>query len=276
MLEQFLSPENAEKLLTTGQSLGLKLLAAAATFIIGRWIAKLVVTGIKNGMSRGKADPTLAGFLGNVAYGLFMAVVIIAALGQLGINTTSAAALLGGAGVAIGLSLKDQLASFAAGVMLIMFRPFRVGDFVQAGGIEGVVEDIKIVATVFKTTNNQEVTVPNHKIWGDNITNFTMRPQRRIDLPVGISYEADFRQAKDILREIVDADDRVLSDPAPWIGVTELADSAVIISFRSWVATADYWQTRSDLIEQIKLRFDEAGVGIPFPQMDVHLHQDAA
>ncbi len=274
-MENLLNPELISNLITAAQTMGLKLLAALATFIIGRWIAKIAVTAIKKALLRGKADPTLAGFLGNVAYGLIMAVVVIAALGELGVSTTSAAALLGGAGVAIGLSLKDQLSSFAAGVMLIMFRPFRVGDFVEAGGVSGTIEQIKIVATVMKTPNNQEITVPNHAIWGGNITNFSIRPTRRIDLPVGISYDSDFRKAKDILQNIAESDERVLKDPAPWLGVTELADSAVIISFRTWVNTPDFWQTRSDLIERIKLRFDEAGIGIPFPQMDVHLQQES-
>ncbi len=274
-MDSLLNPELTTRLAEGAEVMGLKLLAALATFIIGRWIAKIVVAGIKKALMRGKADPTLAGFLGNVAYGLLMAVVVVAALGELGVSTTSAAALLGGAGVAIGLSLKDQLSSFAAGVMLIMFRPFRVGDYVEAGGTAGTVEQIKIVATVLKTPNNQEITVPNHAIWGSNIINYSIRPTRRIDLPVGISYDADFRKAKDILQDIAANDQRVLEDPAPWLGVTELADSAVIISYRTWVNTPDYWQTRSDLIEQIKLRFDENDIGIPFPQMDVHLQQES-
>lgn len=274
-MDSLINPELMTQLSEGAQAMGLKLLAALATFIIGRWIAKIIVAGIKKALMRGKADPTLAGFLGNVAYGLLMAVVVIAALGELGVSTTSAAALLGGAGVAIGLSLKDQLSSFAAGVMLIMFRPFRVGDYIEAGGTAGTVEQIKIVATVLKTPNNQEITVPNHEIWGSNIINYSIRPTRRIDLPVGISYDADFRKAKDILKDIAENDERVLSDPAPWLGVTELADSAVIISYRTWVNTPDYWQTRSDLIEQIKLRFDQNDIGIPYPQMDVHLQQNS-
>ena len=188
-------------------------------------------------------------------------------------HLTSAAALLGGAGIAVGLSLKDQLSAFAAGVMLILFRPFRRGDYIEAGGTAGTVEEIKIVATVLKTPNNQEVTVPNDRIWGSNIVNYTIRGTRRIDLPISISYDADFRQAKDILSEIAQADSRILGDPAPWTGVTEMADSAIIISFRTWVATPDFWQVRSELIEAVKSRFDAAGITIPFPQLGLHLHQ---
>ncbi len=270
------SPELLARLLDWAEALGLNLLAALATFIIGRWLAGLLIAGLKKALNRAKVDATLAKFLGHVAYGLIMAMVVISALGQLGVSTTSAAALLGGAGVAIGLSLKNQLSAFAAGVLIILFRPFRSGDYIEAGGTAGTVEDIRIFATVIRTPNNQEVTVPNDRIWGGSITNFTIRPTRRIDLPVGISYDADLRQAKTILAEIADAHERVLKDPAPWQGVTELGNSAIIISFRAWVNTGDFLQTRSDMIEQIKLRFDAAGIGIPYPQMDVHLHADQA
>ncbi len=255
------------------QTAGLKLVAAGATFVIGRWVARLLVGGIRQAMRRAKTDETLIGFIGNVVFGLLMAIVVISALSQLGVSTTSAAALLGGAGVAIGLALKDQLSAFAAGVLLIMFRPFRKGDYIEAGGTAGTVEEIRIVATVLKTPNNQEVTVPNDRIWGGNIVNFTMRENRRIDLALGVSYDADLKTARDILARLAAEDERVLKDPAPWIGVTELADSAVIITFRPWVRTADFWQTRSDLLERIKREFDAHGVGIPYPQMDVHLEQ---
>ncbi|MGJ8667842.1 MAG: mechanosensitive ion channel family protein [Oceanococcus sp.] len=275
MLQDILSPETLDRMMNVGQIAGIKLAAALATFFIGRWIAKLLIAGVKQGMVRARADATLANFLGNVLYGLMMAIIVVSALGQLGVNTTSAAALLGGAGVAIGLSLKDQLSSFAAGVMLIMFRPFSRGDFVEAGGVSGTVEEVKIVATVFKTPNNQEVTVPNHKIWGDTITNYSIRPQRRIDMPVGISYESNIKQAREILAGLASEDERVLELPETWIGVTELADSAIIITFRPWVATKDYWQVRSDLMERVKVEFDAAGIGIPFPQMDVHLNSAA-
>ena len=267
---------NTDQIITWLQIAGFKLVAALATFIIGRWVAKLLVGAVKASMNKARADATLISFAGNVIYGLLMAVVVISALGQMGVSTTSAAALLGGAGVAIGLALKDQLSAFAAGALMIVFRPFRVGDFIEAAGTMGTVEAISIVTTILKTTDNQEITLPNDQVWGGKITNYSIRPTRRIDLPVGISYEADFRKAKDILSAIAAEDERVLKDPAPWLGVTELADSAVIIRFRVWVNTPDFWQIRSDIIEQIKLRFDESGIGIPFPQMDVHLHKDAA
>ena len=274
-MDSFLQSIDTAALLATAQSMGIKLLLALATFIIGRWIARALVNGMRAAMTRAKVDPTLASFLGNVAYGLILAVVIVSALGQLGVSTTSAAALLGGAGVAIGLSLKDQLSSFAAGVMLIMFRPCKQGDFIDAGGVTGVVEEIRIIATVMRTPDNQEVTVPNAQIWGSTITNFNARDTRRISLAIGISYDSDIRLAKEIALELCQADERVLSDPAIWIGLTELGDSAVVITVRPWTKTSDYWQTRSDLLEAIKLRYDAAGISIPFPQMDVHLHKES-
>lgn len=264
---------DTDALMALAQAFGIKLLLALATFFIGKWLASLLVKGIRSAMQRAKVEATLVAFIGNVAYGLLLAVVIITALGQLGVSTTSAAALLGGAGLAIGLSLKDQLASFAAGVMIILFRPFKQGDFIEGGGTLGTVEEVRIIATVLRTPNNQQVTVPNASIWGATITNYNANPKRRIDMPIGISYDSDIRKARDIARRVCTEDSRVLDDPAIWIGVTDLADSAVIISVRPWVKTPDFWQTRSDLLEQIKLAYDDAGIVIPFNQMDVHLHK---
>lgn len=275
-MDALLSRLDTELIFNTLQSMGLKLVLALATFVIGRWVAKLLVGALRTTFSKAKVDSMLAAFLANVAYGVLLAVVVVTALGQLGISTTSAAALLGGAGVAIGLSLKDQLSSFAAGVMLITFRPFKTGDFVDAGGVTGVVEEIRIIATVMRTLDNQEVTVPNAEIWGRVITNFSSRDTRRIDLKIGISYDSDIKLAKDIATEMINSDERVLDDPKPWIGVTDLADSAVIITLRPWTKTADWWQTRCDMLEAIKNRYDTAGITIPFPQMDVHLHKDSA
>ncbi len=252
-----------------------KLVAALATLFIGRWVAARIADLLRRAMRRAAFDPTLTGFLGNAAYGLLLALVLISALGQLGVNTTSAAALLGGAGIAIGLSLKDQLSAFAAGAMLIVFRPFKVGDFVDAGGVTGTVEAIRIVVTVLRTPNNQEVMVPNDRVWGSVITNFSSRETRRIDLQIGIAYDSDLKTARELAARIVAADARVLGEPAPWTGITELGDSAIVLTVRPWVKTADFWQTRADLIEAIKTAFDEGGITIAFPQLDVHLTQPA-
>ena len=272
-MEDLIKNIDVEALIAVGQSLGLKILAAVLTFFIGKWIARKLTNALVATMQRGKIDETLASFLGNVLFGLLMAIIVISALGQLGVSTTSAAALLGGAGVAIGLSLKDQLSSFAAGVMLIIFRPFKKGDFIDAGGVTGTVEELKIVATILKTPNNQEVTVPNAAVWGSTITNFSARDTRRIDLPVGIAYDADMKQAKNIAMQLIQSDQRVLANPEPWVGITELGDSAVTVTIRPWVKSADFWQTQCDLMEGIKDAYDKAGIGIPFPQMDVHLQK---
>ena len=273
-MNELLQAVDLEQIMSYVQVGGFKLVAALLTFFIGRWVAKLLTNGMTKAMSRGNVDDTLAKFLGNVVYGLLLAIVVISALGQLGVSTTSAAALLGGAGVAIGLSLKDQLASFAAGVMLIIFRPFKVGDFVDAGGVLGTVEDVKIVATVLKSPNNQQITVPNAEVWGSTITNFSARPTRRIDIAVGISYEADMRKAKELVLRLIESDERILKDPAPWVGITELGDSAVTVTIRPWVNTSDFWATQTDLIQAIKETFDAHDIGIPYPQMDLHLKKE--
>jgi small conductance mechanosensitive channel len=249
----------------------INVLAALLIFIIGKWVARQFVNLAQKGMTRSRMDPTLVPFLGNVIYGIALAVILISALGRLGIDTTSAAAVLGGAAIAIGLSLQNQLSSFAAGVMLIMFRPFKVGDFVQAGGVMGTVELIKITHTILKSPDNQEITVPNAQVWGSTITNFSARPTRRVDLLIGISYNADLRKAKATLERIMKEEARLLEDPAWSVVVTALNDSSVDFAVRGWTNSGDWWATRCDLIERIKLTFDDEGIEIPFPQMDVHV-----
>lgn len=246
-------------------------LSAVAVLIIGIFIAKRIRDALRKGMRRGSMDETLAGFLSKVFYGLAVAVVVITALGQLGVNTTSAAALLGGAALAIGLSLQGQLSSLAAGVMLIIFRPFKKGDVVEVAGKIGTVQEINIINTIMTNVENQVVTMPNSSVFGNTIINITTMPWRRALITVGISYDADLRKAKQILERLMAEDERVLKDPAPAVWVTELADSSVNLSARPCMNTPDYWATRCELIEKIKLTFDEEGIEIPFPQMDVHV-----
>ena len=202
-----------------------------------------------------------------------MLFVIIASLNRLGVNTTSLVALLGAAGLAIGLSLQDSLKNFAAGVMIILFKPFKLGDFVEAGGATGVVENISIFSTKFKTGDNKEVIVSNGNIYGGMIVNYTAKETRRIDMVIGIGYNDDIKKAKNIITEILDADERILLDPAPSVSIGELGDSSVNFNVRPWVKTEDYWAVRSDTLEKIKLAFDENGISIPYPQMDVHLDE---
>jgi small conductance mechanosensitive channel len=247
------------------------LLAAIATFFIGKWIAQRLIKVLRAAMRKAHMDDTLADFLSNLLYGVALAVIIIAAMGHLGVETTSAAAILGGAALAIGLSLQGQLSSLAAGVMLIIFRPFKKGDFVQIGGTTGIVDEIKIIYTVMKTLDNQVVVVPNANITTQTITNFSALPTRRIDLTVGIGYDSDLRKAKQLLEEIINTEPRRLEDPAPTVQVKELADNSVNFAVRLWVNSGDWWTTRCDLTERIKLSFDEHGIEIPFPQRTVHV-----
>lgn len=262
---------DADTVIATATPMALNLLAALATFFVGKWLVMLLVRGVRQAMRRGRVDDTLTDFLGNVLFGLGFAVVVISALGQLGVNTTSAAALLGGAALAIGLSLQGQLSSFAAGVILIIFRPFKKGDFVQIGGTLGVVEEIKIIHTVMKTPDNQVVIVPNNNITTATITNFSALPTRRIDLTVGIGYGSDLLKAKRVLEQLITDEGRTLAEPAPTVVVRDLGESSVDFAVRLWVNNPDWWSTRCDLIERIKLRFDAEGIEIPFPQRTVHL-----
>ena len=267
-LEKLKSPEHW---LALGLPVLAKIAIAALIFYFGRYVVRAAVGVLRNVMQRGKADPTLTGFLCNVAYGVGYALVVISALGQIGINTNSMAAVVGGAALAVGLALQGQLSSFAAGVLLILFRPFKVGDFVDAGGIKGTVEEIKIIHTILRTADNQEVIVPNNAITTATITNYTARKTRRLDITIGIDYDADLKKAKTILEEIVANHPGVLPAPPPQVQVRALGASSVDFAVWPWVATSEWFDVQCQLLEQIKLRFDEAGIVIPYPQMDLHL-----
>jgi len=253
----------------------IRIVSALAIFVLGRWIIKMVVGFSGRMMRKAQVDEMLTTFTGNILYTVLLVVVVIAALDQLGIQTTSLLAVFGAAGLAIGLALKDSLANFSSGVMLIIFRPFKVGDFIEAAGIAGVVEEVRIFSTILRTGDNREIIIPNSQIYSGPIINLSARSTRRIDLVFGIGYEDDLRKAKQLIEAAFAADDRILDDPAPGIAVGELADSSVNINARPWVKTADYWAVRSDLLENIKLSFDSNGISIPYPQQDVHMHNAA-
>lgn len=246
---------------------------ALLIFVVGRLIARMVTNMVKAGMGRAGTDATLISFLGNVVYGVLLVAVIIAALGQTGFETTSLLAIFGAAGLAVGLALKDSLANFSSGVMLIIFRPFRAGDFVDAGGTMGIVETITVFNTVMRTPDNREIIIPNSQIFGGTITNFSARATRRIDMVIGISYDDDIGEAKRIMEGVVGSDERVLAEPAPQIIVLELGACSVDMAVRPWCASADYWDLRSDLLREIKVKLEAAGLSIPYPQSDVHLHK---
>lgn len=244
---------------------------ALVIFFVGRIVAKFIVKLLSRLLKRAKMDKTLVGFISSIANALLLLIIIIAALDQLGVNTTSLIALIGAAGLAVGLALQGSMQNFAAGVMLIIFRPFTAGDFVEAGGISGTVEKITLFSTLFRTGDNREIILPNGNIYSTSITNYSARDTRRIDMIFGISYDDDMRKAKDLMRDILDADERILKDPAALIAVAELADSSVNFVVRPWVKSGDFWPVKYDLTEKIKHAFDENNITIPYPQMDVHM-----
>ncbi|GAA0784540.1 mechanosensitive ion channel family protein [Marinobacterium sediminicola] len=247
---------------------------AIAIFMVGRWVVKLLINLLGRMLRKTKMDNMLINFVSSIAHALLLLFVVVAALGQLGVDTTSLIALIGAAGLAIGLSLQDSLKNFAAGVMLIVFRPFREGDFVEAGGVSGIVEHITIFNSVFRTGDNREIILPNGKIYSDCIINYSKRDTRRVDMVFGIGYGDDLLKAKRVLMEILEQDERVLKDPAPVVSVAALGDSSVNFNVRPWVKTSDYWAVLWDTTEKVKLEFDRQGISIPFPQMDVHLHTE--
>ncbi len=254
---------------------GLKVIGAIVIFIIGQWVTGLISRGIKKMMRRAGIDETLITFVGNLAYYVLLAFVIVAALNNLGVQTTSMVAILGAAALAVGLALQGSLANFAAGVMIILFRPFKVGDRIEANGAFGIVEEIQIFNTIMRTPDNKTVIIPNAKVTDDNIVNYSMKGKMRIDMVFGIGYGDDLLKAKQVLEELVEADPRVLKEPAPTVAVIELGDNSVNFAVRPFVKVDDYWGVYFELTEQVKLRFDQEGISIPFPQRDVHLFQEA-
>lgn len=253
--------------------IGIRLLTAVAIFLIGKWIAKLVTKLARKAMTRADIEDTLENFLANMLYYTLMTAIVIATINQLGVQTTSLLAVVGAAGLAIGLALQGSLSNFASGVMIMAFRPYRVGDFIQAGGVTGTVEEVQIFTTIMKTPDNKKIIVPNSQVMAGEITNFSANPTRRVDLIAGCGYDDDLDKVRKVLEGILADDARILADPAPTIAVLELADSSVNFVVRPWVNAADYWGVHFDVTEQIKKRFDAEGISIPYPQRDVHVYK---
>jgi small conductance mechanosensitive channel len=253
----------------------INVIVAAVILFGGLWLAKQIRGLVVDLLEKRGVDPLLATFSSNIAHVLLAAFVIIAALGQLGIQTTSLIAVIGAAGLAVGLALQGSLANFASGIMIIALRPFKVGDFVEAGGTSGIVETIQIFSTQFRTPDNKTIIVPNATITDGTITNYSTKATRRVDMVFGISYNDNIKMAREILQDLVESDERILKDPEPVIAVSALADSSVNFVVRPWVKSDDYWPVLFDMTEAVKLRFDKEGISIPFPQRDVHLHQVA-
>lgn len=254
---------------------GFRILGAIIILVLGIWASKLITKLLRNVMGRRNIDPTLIGFTATLVYAALVVFVLIAALNQVGFQTTALIAVIGAAGLAVGLALQGSLSNFAAGVMMILFKPFKDGDFIEGGGTAGTVEEIKIFNTQLMTPDNKTVIVPNSSLLGGNITNYSTKKTRRMDLLIGVSYSDDIRKVKQVLLDIIDDEERFLKDPAPVVALAEMADSSLNFAFRPWVNGSDYWPTYFDTLETIKLRFDQEGISIPFPQHDVHLIQQA-
>jgi len=244
---------------------GFKILAAILIFVIGRWIAHVVQRVIEKGMLKAKVDPVLVTFTTNLIYAGLIIFVVLASLAQIGVQTTSFIAILGAAGLAVGLALQGSLSNFAAGVLMIIFRPFKLGDYIEGGGVSGVVKAIHIFTTTLTTLDNKRVIVSNSKIMGDNIINYSAEGTRRLDLTASISYGDSIDTAKAALMDLLN------KDPAPFVGVSAMAESSIDFAVRPWVNVADYWAVFFDLNEAIKKRIEAEGLTIPFPQRDVHL-----
>ena len=261
---------------TTVVGLGKNLLIALVIFYVGRLVIGLVVRALHKVMQKNDVDETLETFVCNLVRMVLLVVVIIAAIGALGIETTSFIAIFGAAGLAVGLALQGSLSNFASGVLIVLFRPYKVGDFIEAAGINGVVEQVQILTTILKTGDNKQVIVPNSQIMDSIITNYSANDTRRVDMVVGVSYDDDLDKVRRTLEELVAADERILDAPACTIAVSALADSSVNFVVRPWAKTSDYWGVMFDLTEAIKKRFDKEGISFPFPQQDVHLYKASA
>jgi small conductance mechanosensitive channel len=258
---------------TTGVDFVINIVIAILIFYVGKWVVNLIVEGMLKAMRKGEMDKTLRRFIANLARMILMLFVIIAAINQLGIQTASLIALVGAAGLAVGLALQGSLSNFASGVLIVLFRPYKVGDFIEGGGISGSVEEVQILTTVLKTGDNKQVIIPNSQIMSSTITNYSANDTRRVDLVIGVSYDDNLDQVRSELEKLVAAEERILDDPAVTIAVSELADSSVNFVLRPWVKTSDYWGVYFGLTEAIKKRFDEVGISFPYPQQDVHLHK---
>jgi small conductance mechanosensitive channel len=271
-----MSDFNMDQLIDLAMFYGIKVIMALAIYIIGKWIVGLIANAMTAAMNKRDIDSTVAKFVGSIVYYLMFAFVVIAALSQLGVQTASVVAILGAAGLAVGFALQGTLSNFAAGVMIIILRPIKVGDFVEVAGAAGVVSEVAIFATTLHTGDNKTVIIANSSVMGSNIINYSTQSERRVDLIVGVGYDSNIQQVKDELKAIAESESRILHDKGITIGVSELADSSVNLVFRSWVKSADYWAVFFHLNERVKTRFDEVGIEIPYPQMHVHSNSQAA
>ncbi|WP_121627412.1 mechanosensitive ion channel family protein [Poseidonibacter antarcticus] len=275
-MNEYFDQEKIQGIVQSVIPYAINFLIAIAIFIIGKWIARKITNVVVLLLNKTNSiDVTLVKFFESIIYYILMIVVVLTALSKVGVETTSFFAILGAAGLAIGLALKDSLGNFASGVMLIMFKPFKVGDFVTVAGVSGSVKEISIFSSIIITGDNQKMIVPNGAITSGTIVNVNANPTRRVDLLVGIGYEDDIKKTKELLTNILESEDRIIQNKGLTVAVSELADSSVNFVVRAWVNTPDYWAVKFALTEQVKLRFDKEGISIPYPQQDVHIHNQA-
>ncbi|MHC4097222.1 MAG: mechanosensitive ion channel family protein [Planctomycetota bacterium] len=255
---------------------GLKVVGALVIFLLGKWLAGVVSRLVEKGLIKTHVEKTLAQFARHLTYIGVLIFVVIAALAAVNVETTQFAVVIGAAGLAIGLALQGSLANFASGFLMIIFRPFKVGDFIEAAGTKGIVMEIGIFNTIINTPDNIRVFIPNAKLTGDNIMNYTANGTRRIDLVVGVSYEDDLKKAKEVIEGVLAGDERVLEEPSPTVAVFELGDSSVNFVVRPWVNAAEYWDVYFDITTKIKLSLDQNGISIPYPQRDIHMKNNSS
>jgi small conductance mechanosensitive channel len=263
-------------LATNGLQMLINIVAAALIFFIGRWVARILSNLVETGLIRARLDATLGKFVRHLVYFLMLIFVVIAALNRLGVQTASFIAAIGAAGLAVGLALQGSLSNFAAGILLIIFKPFKVGDFVEIGGAKGTVQEIQIFNTVLHSPDNVRVVLPNAQVTNGNILNYSANDKRRVDLVISVSYDDDLSKVKQFLMSVLLSDSRILRTPDPMVAVSEMADSSVDLVVRSWVKNEDYWSVYFDLTEKIKTGLETSGFSVPFPQYDLHLHNAPA
>jgi small conductance mechanosensitive channel len=263
---------NSEELMALAQDYGIRLIQAIVVVVIGMWIAKAITKAVKKTMQKREVDPSLQPFLGGLIGTLLKVMVYITAISMLGVEMTSFVAILGAAGFAIGMALSGTLSNFAGGVMILIFKPFRVGDFIDAQGHMGTVNEIQIFNTILKTPDNKTIIIPNGGLSTGSMTNFSTEKLRRVDMTFGIGYGDSISKAKEVMMELIETDNRILKDPAPFVRVSELGDSSVNFAVRLWCSGADYWDVYFDMNEKVYETFAERGLNIPYPQMDVHVH----
>ena len=261
-----------QKLVDLAIVYGPKLILAILTLIVGLWVIKMIGRGIKHMADKREVDETLKPYMINISKTVLKVLLFVSVLGMIGIEMTSFIAILGAAGLAVGMALSGTLQNFASGIMILLFKPFKVGDFVELAGYSGSVSEIQIFNTILKTGDNRTIIIPNNEVAGKSMVNYSTEPQRRVDMIFGIGYSDDIDKARNIIEDILKADERILEDPAHFIAVSELADSSVNFSVKAWCNSGDYWGIYHDMQENVKKRFDEAGISIPFPHQDIYIH----